>query len=44
MSDFRVYLDKANDLVWIFFLMGMKTAKSSQLALFLEESLLQQAL
>lgn len=41
MSDFRVYLDKVNDLVSTYFLMGMKTVKSSQFALFSEESLLQ---
>lgn len=41
MSDFRVYLDKVNDLVWTYFLMGLKTVKSSQFALFSEESLLQ---
>lgn len=41
MSDFRVYLDKVNDLVWSYFLMGVKTVKSSQIALFPEESLLQ---
>lgn len=41
MSDFKVYLDKANDLVWNFFLTSMKTVKSSQLALFPGELLLQ---
>lgn len=41
MSDFRVYLDKVNDLVWSYFLMDMKTVKRSQFALFSEELLLQ---
>jgi len=41
MSDFRAYLDEVDDLLWSYFLMVMKTVKSSHFPLFPEEPLLQ---